>query len=161
MSHQIKVSEYSIKRSFMTLIIILLVFILLEFVTVFIYCIISEMHIQVIHIAIVWWLILFSRKSGEAFFMPVYTQGIHSIEKSINSQVKLQIINEVRFVDVPLNHTALYLWVFNDSIEISCQEDAPSLREAFRFHYEGLLRYLFVWPLSIDLFWSKLISEIS
>jgi hypothetical protein len=84
------------------------------------------MHIQVIHIAIVWWLILFSRKSGEAFFMPVYTQGIHSIEKSINSQVKLQIINEVRFVDVPLDHTTLYLRVFNDSIEISCPWERPS-----------------------------------
>ena len=73
----------------MSLIIILFILILLKLVTIFIDSIVGQMHIQIVHIAVARCLIFFSRETRKTLFMPIYSQRVYSVKKSIDAQIEL------------------------------------------------------------------------
>lgn len=136
-------SQHRLHRSFVTLIILLLVLVLLELIVKFVDSIVGEMHEEVIQIRAVRRLILFGSKPCNPLLMKVYPERIHSIEKSVNSQIELEIVHQIRSMKVSLHDTPFVFACLHYVLNISRQEDALALTEPLRFYYESLLPLLF------------------
>ena len=88
--------------------------------------------------------------------MNVNPHRIKTIKKYVDSQIILQIVDEMRLIEIVLNNVAaLCRAIFNNPLTITRQVNALSLGEALRFNYIG---FLFLDRLAISI--EELLSEI-
>lgn len=115
----IDVVQDSRERTLVSDVVMVLVFILDEAVGLLIDRIIGKMHAQVIQVAAHGAVVRLSSKSGKAFLVDEASERVHTCYQNINSEVKLQAINEVGLVQISLRDIVLTLY---DPITIPRQE---------------------------------------
>ena len=71
--------------------VIVLIFIELESIALLLYSIVSQVHEQVIYVlrVLTGWFELFRCEASETLLVNEYTQGVHSIDQGVDSQIKL------------------------------------------------------------------------
>lgn len=69
--------------------------------------VICQVHINIVHVLASWSFVRISAEPGEGHLVQVDPQRTHTIQKHIDSQIVLQVINEVRPVNILLNDVAL------------------------------------------------------
>ena len=118
-----------------------LVFSLLVGVTVLIDRIVGQVHKQVVHVASSWFAIRLRTKACQTLFVDVNTHRIASVEEHINSQIILEIVNQVWLIKVVLDDPAsdtffllASLDAIEDSLHTSTQENALTLGETIWLH---------------------------
>lgn len=62
------------------------------------------MHAHILHILFRRWLIFFSRKSSQPFFIEIDGERVDTSDKDINSEVKFETINQVWFMKIALDY---------------------------------------------------------
>lgn len=114
-------------------------FVLLEFGVEFIDGVVSKMHVEVFQVLLSWRTIVFCGKSCESLIVDIYSERVHSIQKHVDSKIKFEIINQVRFMDVSLDNATILETGFKDIFEVPCQEYSFTLRESFWLHNVSFL----------------------
>lgn len=92
------------------------------------------MHVNILQVTLQRRFIGNCCESSKSLFMNKSSQRTNSIHKNVNSQIKFQIINQQRLMDVSLNNISI---CFSKTIRTSNQEDSSTLTSCFRFHNEG------------------------
>lgn len=64
---------------------------------------ISEMHIQIFDVSMIWFLIVVCAETGETFVVKIGLNRINPSNKDIESEIKFLSIEHKRVVDVPLD----------------------------------------------------------
>ena len=77
---------------------------LLISIAVFIDGIVCQMHEEVVHISCCWFSVRLSAEPCHSLLVYVYSKWIHTVKKHINPEIILQVLNEMRVVDVMLDH---------------------------------------------------------
>lgn len=77
------------KASFVTARVIIFVFIEYKILTVLLYSIVCQMHVEIIKIASLGSYILLCSEAGKTFLIDENSQGVDAIDQGIDSQVKL------------------------------------------------------------------------
>jgi hypothetical protein len=97
------------------------------------------MNVEIIHVASIWSDIFLSCKTCQTFSKDESSKGINPVEKTIYSKIKLEIVNEIWFMKILLNHILLtwfkvqMLYV----IPFIGKEYSLALRQTIRFYDEG------------------------
>jgi hypothetical protein len=102
-----------------------------EILVVFVDRIVGQMHVQVIHVTIVWLLKGNGSESCQTFFVDVDSQRIHTGQIDIDPEIKLHSVNKVGLYYVSLDDTPLYRLELG---EVFHQEDSSSLSLVFWLH---------------------------
>jgi hypothetical protein len=108
-----------------------------EIFRVFIDRIIRQVHVHVVQIALLGPDVLFCCKSRDALLKDEDSQGVNTINETINPQVKLQVIYQKRLGHVALRDKLL-TWFHVDVTIIAHQVDAFALAEVYRLNYKSL-----------------------
>ena len=104
-----------------------------KILTLLIYSIIGQVHHQVAQVTANRRDILFGSKSGQPFFIDEYAQWVYACDQHINSKVELQIIDQVRLMEITLGYVVLP-WL--DKVVSSGEKYSLALTHGFRFNYE-------------------------
>jgi len=116
-----------------------IVLILLESVVVLVDGVVGEVHVKIVHVILARRLVLFCSEPCEGLLVDVDSQRVHSTKQSVYSQVVLEVVNQVGFVHVLLDHCPLLLpCCLQDHVVVPAQEDAFALRLCFGLDDEGL-----------------------
>ena len=134
-SVSIYVFQYRCKTPFVTHVSLSLVLILNEAVCLLVDGVVSQMHAQIIQVAPLGRHVFFSRESGEPFLVNETAQRIDARDKHVYSEIEFQIINQIRFVQIPLGNVVLSL---NDPVAVSSQEYTFALAIRFRLNDKSL-----------------------
>jgi len=105
-------------------------------------CVVSQMHEQVVQIALARPSVGLSREPGQSLFEQVHAQWLNAKDEHVDSQVELQVVNQVRLGHVPLRDQ-LFSRLEVDVVESASQENTLSLAHAHWLDDEGL-GFLFV-----------------
>jgi hypothetical protein len=70
-------------------------------------------------------------------------ERVNSIDHTVDTKVKFQIVYQIRFVKVPLSDNLFSLFDIN-IFKFSCQINSPTLTQIYRLNYESLIRFLLV-----------------
>jgi hypothetical protein len=132
------------KRPLVSHILPVFIFILNESICVFVDGIIRQVHTKVVQVAAHWRLVLLCRESCQALLVDEGAKGIETGDQDVDSQVKLQLVDEIRFVKVSLCHIVFSLHY--PVVAMSCQKDTFALALGFRLYDKSL------GPLIIELF---------
>ena len=65
--------------------------------------VVGQVHEDIVHVSPGRFFVRLCAESGEGHLMQEYAQRVHSIQKYINSQIVLEIINQVRSINVLLH----------------------------------------------------------
>ena len=114
----------------------LLIIVLYVLVALFIYGVIGQMHVNVLHVATFWTLIWLCCESGESFFEEVDLHRIYPIQQHINSQIKLEPPQQVRRVNIMLRYHVIMRRHILPSIR---KKNALTLTLAFGLYYEDFI----------------------
>ena len=106
----------------MPLVVFLFVFILLELRVELIDGIVSQVHVKVVKVRVNRTLVLLSRKTSKPHVVNKYAQRIHSVEQHVYPQVELQVVYQVRLVDVSLYYAPLRHAVVHDLLNAARQK---------------------------------------
>ena len=71
---------------------------------IFVQRVVGEMNIAAIQVFICRFMILFCGESCQSFVVDIQSKRVSSCHEHIDSQIKFELINEHRVLDVPLNH---------------------------------------------------------
>jgi len=109
--------------------------VLLEGWVVFVDGVVSKVHEKTVHIVAFRLDVWFSCKPCYSFFMNENSEWIDSIKQSVNAQVILEVIDQMRFFNILLhNITSFDGALLDDSFNISRQINPLTLRKSFWFH---------------------------
>ena len=75
----LKEFEHCPERPFVSLVVLILVLVLLKFAVELVNRVISQVHVQVVEVGVIWWLIFFSSKSRYPLLMNVYPKRVDPI----------------------------------------------------------------------------------
>lgn len=96
-------------------------------------CIISQVHIHVAHVFLIWKFIWCRGKSDEAIIVNVDSQRIYAVEQNIDPKIKFEAIYQQSVGDVVLrNDVIVRVYVF----KVARQENSLALRHALRLYDE-------------------------
>lgn len=79
-------------------------------------------------------MVLFCSESSETFFVNEGSQRIDSCHQNVNSEVKLQSIDQIRLVQVFLSYVVLTL---DHPLVASSKENPFTLTKVFRLYYKS------------------------
>ena len=111
--------------------------------------IVCQVHIQVVKVGVLGTHVFLCSKTCQTLLIHVDTKWIHSIDKGIDTQIKLQTVNKVRFVKVPLRHVLVTLLQVH-VLEAPNEENAFALAKVYGLYNESL----------VILFLIELLSEV-
>ena len=92
--------------------------------------VISQMHIHVSQVLLIWRLKLACRQPAKTLLVKVNAQGVNTTQQDINPQIKLQVVDKEGPIKVPLHHILL-IGRMRGKLEIAQtlrQEDPTTLR---------------------------------
>lgn len=69
-------------------------------------CVVGEMHVEIVDIGWSRCHVGLSSKPGDSLLVNVDSQGVQAIDEDVNSEIVLQIVDQVRLVEVLLDHVA-------------------------------------------------------
>ena len=75
------------------------------FLVKFVNSVIGQVHVLIVEILLGWLLIIHSRKPGQALIIYINPQRIATSHQHIDPKVKLQLVNQIRIVNISLHHT--------------------------------------------------------
>ena len=114
----LKYSKDSCQASFMTLLTLTrILFSLFISIILFVDCIVCQMHEEVVHISCCWFSVRFSAEPCHTLLVYVYSKRIHTVKKHINPEIILQVLNEMRVVDVMLDHKTAETFILLRSLD--------------------------------------------
>jgi hypothetical protein len=87
-------------------------------------CIISQVHIHVAHVFLIWKFIWCGCKSDETIIVNVDSQRIYAVEQDINSKIKFEAIYQQRVGDIVLRNDVI---VRVDILKVARQENSLAL----------------------------------
>ena len=99
--------EYELVGALATYIICVLAFILDKVARLLIDRVVSQVHAKVIQIRRGWTLVLLRRKPCKTIFVNIDAKRCDAVYKHVDAQIKLEAINQVGFVHVPLDNHVL------------------------------------------------------
>lgn len=120
--------------------VIILVFVKFELVRFLLDGVVCKVHKEVIDVfgVLARSLVFLGGESSQTLLVDIDTQGIHSVDESVDPQVELQTIYQVRIVKVFLSHILIALLQFH-VFEATDQENTPPLAEVDRLHDENFV----------------------
>lgn len=130
--------EYWSKWSFASDVILSFTIIGHKVFTVFIDCVISQVHKQIPKVTWLWAFVWNCSKPCKSFFVQENPQWIDTSKENIYSQIKFKAINQIWLMHVSLNHI-MFSW--KNVFEASGQEDAFSLARSLRFDNESFVPF--------------------
>lgn len=148
-SHLFSFLEYDVavdlsETSLVTVALTLFVVILHVIVVVLVDGVVGQMHVYIAQVVFGGRFIGLGRESCQAFLEEVDLHGVDPVEENVYAEVKLEAIDQIRWVDVVLGHHAVGQVDFL-VLPGPRQKDAFSLAFAFWFDYENLvLKLLFL-----------------
>lgn len=99
------------------------------------------MHEEVIEVAFLGSDILLSRKPSQTLLVDEYSQRFNTVDQCVYSQVKLQIIDQVRLMQVSLSYDRVRTLKIN-VLKASNQVNSSALAHVDRLDNEGLIVFL-------------------
>ena len=133
LSSLLNVLQYAGQTSLMTDIIIIESLIWDEILTFFVDCIVSQVHTEIIEVAAKRWNVFFGCKSGKSFLVQEHSDRNHRRDQEVDTQVELQVIDQVRFVEISLGDVVL---ASLEPVEIASEEDAFALATCLGLDYK-------------------------
>ena len=92
--------------------------------------VIGKVHKQVSEIVLRWRTVLIGGQAAEAFVVKVYSEGINTAKQHVNTEIKLESVDQKWLMQVPLNDIMFcHLKIF----EKTSKEDAFPLARGLRF----------------------------
>ena len=131
----VDVGEDRTETTLVTHVILARVFVEHKLVTVFVYCIVRQVHAQVVQVAAQRRGILLGCESREPFFVDESPKGCDTGKQHINAEVKFEVVDEVWFVKIALSHV---VFPSLKPVKVSSQENAFALAAGFGLDDEGL-----------------------
>ena len=124
--------------------VIIFALILLKGIGLLIDRVIRQMHKQIVQIAADRCNVLGRCEPRQSLFIQKNSQRRHTCQQHINTQIKLQSINQIGLMQIPLRNVVL-LWI--NPIVVTGQEDPFALAAILRLNYEcfgfALIKLLF------------------
>ena len=109
------------------------------------------MHVQVVEVICFRLDIGLSGKPCNALFVDVDPERTDAVDQNVDSQVILQIVDQMRFVEILLDYVASFFRaVVDDPFAVSAQVDSLALGKSLWLDDVGHLLALFFGPLELS-----------
>ena len=100
--------------------------------------VVCKVHKQVLEVALLWSLIFLGCEAGETLLVDIDAQRVNAVDKRVDSEVELQVVNQVGLGHVALGNELIPLTQVN-VLKLANQINAAPLTHVHRLDDEGFV----------------------